>query len=1720
MISIMCFSIKKKFSHVCTYITVCIILLQTLAPYIVYADEFPSTFLPIVEEQVFVDQEILLNDDVLVDDTSWVENVSIDNNWILSGNNIDLWNMSVVPTGDTTISLWWLFWEDNNQINNNTWFLEDSFSNDIVNPIVITENGIPPTVIKPMQNIVFDDTWRIDPVTIFSVTTSWGLDGITYCSLISRLNIENILSAWGSKDWSIQVAQGDAYDLIQQWLEYWTLIQVDNKTIWNFLNDSLQFKKSTVFDMYIKREFYDKDMIHRWHRLTVFVGTDDNRYVLDPLHGDKSNRAQRLDQYIVWFDHNSTLYMRSQWYNPIITEETIALQTGVVLQSWLLTVTIPAQEFVMYDQWRDSEFSSINDFFIGDVSISLENLNQDNFSEQIQQQIWKNIITEEQNLRENVVENIWELFSEDNNITQDIELINHDSSYTIDNTTLNIDPWFSPILEFVIWDPDSHLQFTKAIQVEIHVPDISDGTKLEILVHHEWDTEFGSRGLTTNPNATCNEGFSSDDNNIVTVSDGMMRFYTCGASTFIITPTIGSATITTPFSGSIYNTWTFLFAGTGSNNGSTVTLTLSGWGVYGTAIVENNMWFIQPTMALEVGNHEICVNTGNCITVTIVNPSIMNNIIDTSFISNSVGAILTIIPQSEGKYIIWWSFTGYNGVSANRIARITSTGAIDPTFTWAGANDIVRIALSQSDGKYMVWWEFTGYNGISANRIARVTSTGAIDSTFTWARANGPIYSILQQPDSKYMIWWEFTGYNGVSANNIVRVTSTGAIDTTFTWAGANDMIRTVIQQPDGKYMLWGRFTTYNGVSANRIVRVTSTGAIDPTFTWAGANNLIRTVLLQSDGKYMIWWDFTTYNGVSANRIVRVTSTGAIDSTFTWGGANNFIQTIILQPDGKYMIWWNFTNFNSVSANRILSITSTGAVDPTFTWARANNIVRTVVQQPDGKYVIWWNFTTYNGVSANGIVRIWVDSTAPIVNLIGSGTVSIEQWGIYTESWASWTDNVDGSWNVFGWVYNSTWSFQISGSVNTSAIWVYTLEYRKVDNAGNVANIVTRVVRVVSIINNVIDTSFISNSDGAILTIIPQSDGKYIIWWSFTGYNGISANRIVRVTSTGATDSTFTWTGTNNTIRTAISQSDGKYMIWWEFTTYNGVSANRIARITSTGFIDLTFTWNRANGPIYSILQQPDEKYVIWWDFTTYNGVSANRIVRVTSTGATDSTFTWARANGLVRKILQQSDGKYMIWWNFTTYNGVSANRIARITSTGAIDPTFTWAGANNIVRTVVQQLDGKYMIWWDFTTYNGVSANRIVRVTSTGAIDPTFTWAGANNFIQTIIEQSDEKYVIWWDFTTYNGVSANRIARITSTGAIDPTFTWAGANNIVRTVVQQSDGKYMIWWNFTTYNGVSANRIVRLWGDVTSPIVSLIGSGMVSIEQWGIYTESWASWTDNVDGSWNIFGWVYNSIWSFQISGSVNTSAIWVYTLEYRKVDNAWNVGNTVTRVVNILPVIRSSQWGGAWGSRLFKDSCPDWDDSDSYYDRTCDSQSPVQIDKFLPSKAMSLIEQSKSYQRALSKGMIATNTLPQTRLDTNITRAQLAKMFSIYSTNVLWRKVIKSDKKCDFLDINQTNKEFISYIKNVCQLEIMGLQADGKTPLTYFNPNSLVTRAEFGTVLSRVLYGNIYDNNNTTLWRELHLNNLKKENIITVITPFLQEEIWLVMPILYRNK
>ena len=108
------------------------------------------------------------------------------------------------------------------------------------------------------------------------------------------------------------------------------------------------------------------------------------------------------------------------------------------------------------------------------------------------------------------------------------------------------------------------------------------------------------------------------------------------------------------------------------------------------------------------------------------------------------------------------------------------------------------------------------------------------------------------------------------------------------------------------------------------------------------------------------------------------------------------------------------------------------------------------------------------------------------------------------------------------------------------------------------------------------------------------------IQWT-TDINQLDLNYTISYTDIG--------TGFNNTINTIAIQSDGKILVGGSFTSYNGVSANRMIRLNSDGSVDESFDIGIGfNAIVYSIAIQSDGKILVGGLFSSYNGVSAQLI--------------------------------------------------------------------------------------------------------------------------------------------------------------------------------------------------------------------------------------------------------------------------------------------------------------------------------------------------------------------------------------------------------------------------------------------------------------------------------------------------------------------------------
>jgi hypothetical protein len=145
---------------------------------------------------------------------------------------------------------------------------------------------------------------------------------------------------------------------------------------------------------------------------------------------------------------------------------------------------------------------------------------------------------------------------------------------------------------------------------------------------------------------------------------------------------------------------------------------------------------------------------------------------------------------------------------------------------------------------------------------------------------------------------------------------------------------------------------------------------------------------------------------------------------------------------------------------------------------------------------------------------------------------------------------------------------------------------------------------------------------------------------------------------------------------------------------------------------------------------------------------------------------------------------------------------------------------------------------------------------------------------------------------------------------------------------------------------------------------------------------------------------------------------------------------------------------------------------------------------------------------------------TLQEAMPDRTVKRWHLAKMVVNYAVNVLWYTIPEEiPTECKWKDKkkNWESQEIKDYAVQSCALWLMWINTKK------FLPNKEVTRAEFGTIMSRLLWWKKYDW--WTPYYKNHLNSLKENNIMTQIEnpekrTELRQWVWLMLMRSAENK
>jgi len=142
-----------------------------------------------------------------------------------------------------------------------------------------------------------------------------------------------------------------------------------------------------------------------------------------------------------------------------------------------------------------------------------------------------------------------------------------------------------------------------------------------------------------------------------------------------------------------------------------------------------------------------------------------------------------------------------------------------------------------------------------------------------------------------------------------------------------------------------------------------------------------------------------------------------------WNVSSTITRTVVIED----------TTAPAITLNWSWSVTLEAWSTYSEQWGTVNTLV-------PWTYEVEYDYTDGNGNVATTVIRTVIveDTTAPVITLNGSWSITLEVWTTYSELWAEFSDIVD-------W----TWSAVISWSVDVNTVWTYVVEYSYTDSSGN-----------------------------------------------------------------------------------------------------------------------------------------------------------------------------------------------------------------------------------------------------------------------------------------------------------------------------------------------------------------------------------------------------------------------------------------------------------------------------------------------------------------------------------------------------------------------------------------------------------------------------------------------------------------------------------------------
>jgi hypothetical protein len=300
---------------------------------------------------------------------------------------------------------------------------------------------------------------------------------------------------------------------------------------------------------------------------------------------------------------------------------------------------------------------------------------------------------------------------------------------------------------------------------------------------------------------------------------------------------------------------------------------------------------------------------------------------------------------------------------------------------------------------------------------------------------------------------------------------------------------------------------------------------------------------------------------------------------------------------------------------------------------------------------------------------------------------------------------------------------------------------------------------------------------------------KVLLYGFFTTYGSETAPYFAEINRNGTFSRTGLGSGFNGSVRAVIVQPDGKLICAGTFTSYNTLGVNRIVRLNPDFTVDATFNVGSGipSGEVNSMVTDGTNIYLVG-TFTTYNGTTRNRFVKIRMSDGADVTGTNSGFNNNTFGIAIYGDHLYIGGENFTSFNGTTVpQNLCKIHKDTLVpDSTFStnFAGGVNARVLSTISVDSQYVYFNG--NFSSPKAN-FARVSHNGTLDASFPKVSpSGNVLYHRFIRNSTKIAIAGTFTLFNGnANGNRFGVYdTTVGSVDTNF-YVNLNNIGTFVIE-----------------------------------------------------------------------------------------------------------------------------------------------------------------------------------------------------------------------------------------------------------------------------------------------------------------------------------------------